>query len=87
MNDGNPAQFIATTCVLGFGGWLLGHSVERTVGHRGIVHRLLVNALVLYSLYILLPWSIVNHLQDTLPGLVFCATYFNIQHWDTRKLF
>ena len=87
MNDDNPMDFVSTTMTLGFGGWILGHSIERTVGSRGIVTRLAVNALVLYSLYMLLPWSITSHLQDTLPGLVFCATYFNIQRWDTRKLF
>jgi hypothetical protein len=82
----NLAQHTATSLTLGLGGWVLGHAVERTVGSRGMAVRVLVNALVLWSVLALLPWSIVSHFQNTLPGVIACAAFFNSQRWDTMKL-
>lgn len=83
----NIVESVATTMALGCGGWILGHAVERTVGTRGVLPRMLVNALVLYSCFMLLPWSITSHFQNTLSGLLFCAAFFNTQTWTARKLF
>jgi hypothetical protein len=83
----NPIEFIGTTVGMGTGGWVLGLATERLVGSRGIVTRCFINALVLYSLFMLLPMSITSHLQQTLPGIVFCAAFFNVQRWTSKKLF
>jgi hypothetical protein len=86
-NTNNPIEFIGTAVGLGSGGWVLGNAVERLVGSRGIAIRCFVNALVLYSMYMLLPLSITSHFQNTLPGIVFCAAFFNAQQWNSKKLF
>ena len=86
-NTNNPLEFIGTAVGLGSGGWVLGNAVERLVGSRGIAIRCFINALVLYSMYMLLPLSITLHFQNTLPGIVFCAAFFNAQQWNSKKLF
>jgi uncharacterized BrkB/YihY/UPF0761 family membrane protein len=85
-NTSDPIKFIGTAVGLGSGGWVLGNGIERIVGSGGILVRCLANALVLYGMYVFLPRSITSHFQSTLPGILFCASFFNAQKWDTKKL-
>lgn len=85
-NTSDPAEFIGTAVGLGSGGWVLGNGIERIVGSGGILIRCLINAFVLYGMYMLLPVPITSHFQNTLPGILFCAAFFNAQKWDTKKL-
>jgi hypothetical protein len=87
VDTNDPIDFVGYTMGLGLGGWGMGNVVERSVGSRGIVFRILVNALVLYSMYVLLPQSITSHAQKTFPGIVFCAAFFNTQRWNSKKMF
>jgi hypothetical protein len=82
----NPFEFVAQSLLLGLGGWVVGRSVERTVGKRGMGVRVAINAVVLYCIFMLLPWSIVSNFQNTLPGVIACATYFNSQSWNASAL-
>lgn len=77
-------EFLKHTLVLGITGWIFGQTTEKIVGSSGMLIRLLVNSLILYAMLIYAP-HMTSHLQNTLPGLVFCATFLNNQKWDTTK--
>jgi len=78
-------QFFAYTLCLGLFGKMLGVQVEKhvTAAKKPLYYRLMINAIVLYALITLLPPNIIRlQLQDTMPGLLFCATFFNSQSWN-----
>ena len=79
MNQ-NPLEFTVAVCALGFGGWLLGHGVDRLVGvDSGVLRRLVINAVVLYCMIVLLPNVSVMH--ETLPGIMSLVLFVIAQHW------
>ena len=83
-NTTNPLEFFSMTVALGVGGQKIGQLVEKhvaTTGKNNFIYRLLINAAVLYTMLLALPTLITSQFQDTLPGLVFCAAYFNSQSW------
>jgi hypothetical protein len=84
----NGIEFVVLSVVLGLLGWVMGRAVNAAVGTKGqqptlagMAPRMLINAIALYVLYLALPWSVVYHLQNTLPGTVFCASFFGTQQW------
>ena len=77
----NPLEFVATCFALAVPAMYAGKFVDRTVGDRGLFVRIFVNSLVLYSVFMLLPWDIVSNFQSTLPGVLACAIYMNTQRW------
>ena len=80
MNQ-NPLEFGVAVCALGFGGWLLGRSVDRLVGiDSGVLRRLAINAVVLYCMTLLLPNVSVMH--ETLPGIMSLVLFITAQRWS-----
>lgn len=79
-------NFVFTSAMLGFPAWYLGRFVDRTVDKRGMLARIGVNTLVLWIVMILLPWEVTMNFQDTVPGAMACAIFFNSQRWDSTKL-
>ncbi len=78
----NPVEFVVLCFALGVPAMYAGKFVERTVGERNVFTRILVNALVLSSVFMLLPGDIVSHLVSSLPGALACALFFNAQRWS-----
>lgn len=72
---------------MGLIGWTMGRAVNAAVGTRqqptaiGMLPRMLINAIVLFLFYAILPWNVVYHLQNTIPGTVFCGAFFGTQQW------
>ena len=79
-------QHMTTTLLLGLGAWVAGRAVDRTIGSRGMAVRLTVNGLLVYALFMLFPWRVMSHFQQTFPGVIACAAFFNSQRWDSDKL-
>ena len=88
----NGIEFVVLCVVLGLLGWAMGRAVNAAVGTAngprgqrptlaGMFPRMLINAIALYVFYLAVPWSVVYHLQNTLPGTVFCGAFFGTQQW------
>jgi len=82
FDSANPFTFALTALAFGGSAYIMGRYVERTVGKRGIIPRILVNAAVLYAIFILLPMNIVWTTVNTLTGALACAVFFNTQKWN-----
>ncbi len=77
----DPLRFVASAFALGIPAMYLGRFVERTVGKKGMLTRIGVNAVVLYVVYALVPWSVTSQVTNSLVGALACAIFFNSQKW------
>ena len=82
MSLQDPVEFFVLCFALGVPAMYAGKFVERTVGDRTVLFRILVNALVLYAVFMLLPGNIVSRLISSMPGALACALFFNTQRWS-----
>lgn len=86
MDPVNPAAFFVKSVCLSVPAWVFGRAVDRTVGRRGMVVRIAVNAVFLWCLFALLPPGVADHVVISLPGAIAGAAFFNTQRWDATKL-
>ena len=88
MDDYNPTTvvgFVVISVLFGASGAILGRGINKLVGPKvtaqSLGYRIILNTLLLFGLYVFLPWNIVHQVQANLPGVLFSGVLISSQTW------